>query len=323
MALKVVVSKVGSSEPLSEHSFGKEARARGIKVGSDDGNDIVLPDAAPSHGRIERQSKGYFFVDLDSGRGFKADGKPFESGGKSIVTEGTKLLVGEHQIEFMRGETPRREPAPVSTEAGEIETSSRAILSDVSKHFLGEGSFVDKEEVERFGSLLKLSLEIAMEWMGRALRGREEFKDQFSAPLTEIYARSLNPVKSKGQDISQIANYLLDWREDRDLEEIQAALQHAFQDMAKHQMGLLAGVQQFVSELQAKLDPRKIEEDAGGGLFGGAKKAWERYGELYGETFTESSRLFNELIYPSIRKGYIFSHEDIASEEKAPSKDPA
>lgn len=311
MALKVVVTKAGSPEPISEHSFGKEARARGIAVGSNDDNDIVLPEAAPKHGRIERQDNGYFFVDLDSGKGFQSGGKDVGSGGKAIVTAGTKLTVGEHHIEFMRGETPKRKSAPISVEAGEIETSCRNMMSDVSHHFLGEGSFADKEEVERFGDLVKLSLEIAMEWMGRALRGREEFKDQFSAPLTEIYARSLNPVKSKGQDITQIANYLLDWREDRDLDEIRGALQHAFQDMAKHQMGLLAGVQQFVSELQTKLDPRRIEENAGGGLFGNAKKAWEMYGELYGETFAESSRLFNELVYPSIRKGYIFSHEDV------------
>lgn len=320
MALKVVLAKAG--EQVSEHSFGKEARARGITVGSADDNDIVVGDAAERHGRIARDEGGYFFIDQNSGHGFKVDGTPVESGGRAPVTLGTKLAIGEFEIEFQRGEPMRRAPvdpaATVQDESGGDTTLQQAtfrMMSDISQHFLGEGNFGTLDEVERFGQLIKLSLEIAMEWMGQALRGREEFKDQFSAPLTELYTRSLNPVKAKGRDISQVANYLLDWREERDAEEIRASLQHAFQDMAKHQMGLLAGVQQFVSDLQQKLDPRQIEQDAGGGLFGG-KKAWERYGELYSDTFAESSKLFNELIYPSIRKGYIFSHEDIGSDSK-------
>jgi predicted component of type VI protein secretion system len=317
MALKVVVTRAGSTEPVSEHIFGKEARARGISVGSDPENDIVLGSQAKKAGRIERQKSGYCYVDVGSKAGYTADGTVKLSGTTVQVTEGTRIGLGEFTLTFMRGEAPRREavvPAADPAKADSLQAAAYSVVSDVSKHFLGEGNFQTLEEVQRFGVLMKLTLEIAMEWMGRALKGREEFKDQFSAPLTQIFARSLNPVK-QGQDITQIANFLLDWREQRNLEEIKGSLQHAFQDMARHQMGLLAGVQQFVSDLQQKLDPAQIEKDVGGGIFG-AKKAWERYAEMYGETFAESSKLFNELIYPSIRKGYIFSHEDIPGEEK-------
>ncbi|MCB9893619.1 MAG: hypothetical protein H6839_04145 [Planctomycetes bacterium] len=317
MALKVVVTKVGSTEPVSEHTFGKEARARGISVGSAAENDIVLEGTKDHAGRVERQKAGYFYVDLGGGVGFTADGVVQESGSSFQVTVGTSIGVGNFTLAFIRGETPRREPvvevAPDASAATDIQSAAYKLVSNVSNHFLGEGNFQSIEEVERFGDLIQLTLEVAMEWMGRSLKGREEFKDQFSAPLTQIFARSLNPVK-KGTDISQIANFLLDWREERNLDEIKGSLQHTFNDMAKHQMGLLAGVQQFVSDLQQKLDPQQIEKDAGGGIFGGSKKAWERYAELYGETFAESSKLFNELIYPSIRKGYIFSHEDVQSD---------
>lgn len=322
MALKVVLTRAGSTEPVSEHVFGKEARARGISVGSDAGNDIVLTGISARAGRVERQPSGYFYVDLGSEHGYKADDKLHDPGSKFQVTVGTLIRVGDFLLEFMRGETPVRVASTIEPEKAveaapsDVKSAAYKLISEVSRYFLGEGHFETVAEVERFATLTKLTMEIAMEWMGRALKGREEFKDQFSAPLTQIFARSLNPVK-KGQDISQIANFLLDWREDRDIEEIRSSLQHAFQDMARHQMGLLAGVQQFVSELQQKLDPVQIEKDAGGGLFGGsAKKAWERYHEIYGETFAESSKLFNELIYPSIRKGYIFSHEDIASDDR-------
>ena len=320
MALKVIVTKAGSTEAISEHVFGKEARARGISVGSSDDSDIKLETASPNEGKVERQSSGYVYVDLGSRDGYQADGRQQDPGTKFQVTVGTKIGIQDWTLEFARGETPKREPvAQVISEVvaapDDVNAAAYKLISEVSQYFLGEGHFHTVEEVERFGGLIRLTLEVAMEWMGRSLKGRDEFKDQFSAPLTQIFARSLNPVK-KGQDISQIANFLLDWREERDLEEIKGSLQHAFQDMAKHQMGLLAGVQQFVSELQQKLDPVSIEKDAGGGIFGGAKKAWERYADLYGETFAESSKLFNELIYPSIRKGYIFSHEDIQSDDK-------
>jgi predicted component of type VI protein secretion system len=319
MALKVVVSKSGSTQPVSEHIFGKEARARGISVGADSANDIVIDGVPARAGRIERRQGGYYYTDFGGGVGYTADGQLKEAGSSQQVTEGTRIGVGGFTLAFLRGETPRREPvvetAPNAPAATDLQSAAYQLVSDVSRHFLGEGNFQSIEEVERFGALMKLTLEVAMEWMGRSLKGREEFKDQFSAPLTQIFARSLNPVK-KGQDITQIANFLLDWREERDLDEIKGSLQHTFQDMARHQMGLLAGVQQFVSDLQQKLDPVQIEKAAGTGIFGGAKKAWERYAELYGETFAESSKLFNELIYPSIRKGYIFSHEDIQSNDK-------
>ena len=327
MALKVVVTKTGSTEPISEHVFGKEARARGISVGSGPECDIKLETAAEAEGRVERQSSGYFYVDLGSKEGYTADGRKQDPGTSFQVTVGTKIGLHDWVLEFARGETPKREPVPTQTEAtvvaapDDVNAAAYKLISEVSLHFLGEGHFHTVDEVKRFGALIRLTLEVAMEWMGRSLKGRDEFKDQFSAPLTQIFARSLNPVK-KGQDITQIANFLLDWREERDLDEIKGSLQHAFQDMAKHQMGLLAGVQQFVSELQTKLDPVTIEKDAGGGIFGGAKKAWERYADLYGETFAESSKLFNELIYPSIRKGYIFSHEDIQSEDVPSVKKP-
>ncbi|MBE7490542.1 MAG: hypothetical protein HS108_02090 [Planctomycetes bacterium] len=304
MALKLTVTKADSGAPVAEQVFGKEARARGINLGSDPSSDLVLPGAAPKQARIERRPNGYFLVDLAAGNAIS-------------ITDGTQAKIGDYLLRVGRAETPRRDeaaPAAVidaSAPQGSVTAATHRAMSELSRYFLGEGAFMSEAEVRRFADLLKLTLEVAMEWMGKALRGREEFKDQFSAPLTQLFARSLNPVK-KGQDLADIASFLLDWREDRDIETVRQSLQHAFHDMARHQVGLLAGVQQFVTDLQTKLDPQKIAQDAGGGLLGGgAKKAWARYEQLYGETFVESSKLFNELIYPSIRKGYIFSHDDV------------
>ena len=313
MALKIVVSR--GEQPISEHIFGKEARARGVAVGSADDNDICLEGLPPHHGKVEKSAKGYQYRDVGSGTGFTSQEGKYATGATCQVTDGTKLSVGDFTLLFTRGEAAPRSKSSATAiidlaSRGGLPGTALKAMSELSTHFLGEGTFENDAELKRFQELLRLTLEVAMEWMGRVLKGREEFKDQFSAPLTQLFARSLNPLK-KGTDITHIANFLLDWREEREIEGIRGSLQHAFMDMAKHQMGLLAGVQNFISELQQKLDPVKIEKEAGGGLFGN-KKAWERYTQLYGETFAESGKLFNELIYPSIRKGYIFSHDELA-----------
>lgn len=315
MALVVAVSRTDSGNLVGEHTFGKEARQRGITFGSGPTCDVVLAGLEPRHARLEKRQDGYYYVDLGTA-GFSVAGKLHDAGAELRIGAGTRIVSGGLTFAFLRQATPPREPAvrptaPVQTSTGtqtSLQAVSHAALQDLSRYFVGESSFETAAEVRRFQAQMQLTLQVAMEWMGKALRGRAEFQDQFSAPVTQIFSRGLNPVK-RMHDITAIASFLLDWREERDIDKIRDTLQDAFHDMVKHQMGLLAGVQQFVTVLQEKLDPQRIEEEAGKG-----KKAWQRYTELYGETFAESSKLFNELIYPSIRKGYIFSHDDVSSE---------
>lgn len=315
MALVVAVSRADSGDLVGEHTFGKEARSRGITFGSGPGCDVVLQGLEPRHGRVEKRRDGYYYVDLGEA-GFSVDGKLHDGGDELRIGDGTRIVSGGLTFAFLRQATPPREPAvrptaPVTTASGKqtsLQSVAHSALQDLSRYFIGETSFESAAEIRRFQAQMQLTLQVAMEWMGKALRGRAEFQDQFSAPVTQIFSRGLNPVK-RMHDITTIANFLLDWREERDVDKIRDTLQDAFHDMVKHQMGLLAGVQQFVTELQEKLDPERIEQEAGKG-----KKAWQRYTELYSETFAESSKLFNELIYPSIRKGYIFSHDDVSGE---------
>jgi len=320
MALLVAVSQADTGEPVAEQTFGKEARARGISFGSAGDNDVVIEALREHHAVLARRADGYYFQDV-GGEGFHADDKSFEPGSDYRISAGTRLITRGIAFEFKRAATPPRDKTRVvmAQDVKGLPTETLKAYRELSRYFIGESAFETEDEVKRFTALLKLTLEIAMEWMGRALRGRSEFQDQFSAPVTQLYARSLNPLK-KMQDISSISSFLLDWREDRDIESIRDTLREVFTDMVKHQMGMLGGFQQVLSDLQQKLDPQQIEKDAGGGLLGGGKKAWNRYRELYSETFAESSKLFNDLIYPSIRKGYIFSHEDI---ESGPGSDRA
>jgi len=42
------------------------------------------------------------------------------------------------------------------------------------------------------------------------------------------------------------------------------------------------------------------------------KRAWKRYSEVFHEIFAENSKMFNELIYPNVRKGYLALHDNDA-----------
>jgi predicted component of type VI protein secretion system len=315
MALLVAISHADSGAAVAERVFGKEARARGITFGSAPDNDVVVEALDANHARLVRRDDGYYYEDVGRA-GFEVSEAQLEPGSDYRISAGADIITNGLRFEFKRSASqPRPDTVRHSTAVVEkLPLEAMNSMRELSRYFLGESAFETEEEVKRFNALLKLTLEIAMEWMGRALRGRSEFQDQFSAPVTQIYTRALNPLK-KMQDISSIANFLLDWREERDIDSIRDTLREVFTDMVKHQMGMLGGFQEVLADLQKKLDPQAIEADAGGGLRS-SKKAWMRYCDLYAETFEESSKLFNELIYPSIRKGYIFSHDDIEPETK-------
>src|SRR5688572_7716277 len=118
MALKVVVSRAGSTEPVSEHIFGKEARARGISAGSGSETDVALHTLPAKPARIETQQAGSYYVDVGSKVGYTADGVVNRSGTSFQVTEGTRVGLGEYTLTFKRGETPRREAVVPVAAAG-------------------------------------------------------------------------------------------------------------------------------------------------------------------------------------------------------------
>ncbi|HEV3027650.1 MAG TPA: type VI secretion system-associated FHA domain protein, partial [Planctomycetota bacterium] len=104
-----------------------------------------------------------------------------------------------------------------------------------------------------------------------------------------------------------------------DPKSIRDALDNAFKDLTMHQLGLLAGVQEALSAVLKRLDPKVVEQEGkdmgkGGFLASAEKRAWKRYSEVFHEIFAENSKLFNELIYPNVRKGYLALHDNEAKQ---------
>lgn len=200
------------------------------------------------------------------------------------------------------------------------------VMSELSAQFVGEGKFETADQAELFGKQLANVLELTFDWISKSLRGRKEFEEQFSADLSMIFSKEKNPLKGGGGP-GDMGRYLLDWRIPRDPKGIRDALDNAFKDLTMHQLGLLAGVQESLSAVLKRLDPKVVEQEGkvmgkGGFLASSEKRAWKRYSEVFYEIFAENSKLFNELIYPNVRKGYLALHDNDAkqaSEKKGDS----
>jgi len=185
-------------------------------------------------------------------------------------------------------------------------------MSSLSNHFLESANFESADDVQRFSRMMEQALDVTMEWVANCLKGRREFENQFQADLTMVFAKEGNPLKTTS-NTHEMARHLLDWRSSRDITHAKSILESAFKDLTMHQLGLLAGVQDCLKALLQRLDPKIMEQAVltKGGLFAKmnlAEKAWKEYQTRHAEIFQESSKVFNELIYPNIRKGYLGAH---------------
>jgi type VI secretion system FHA domain protein len=235
---------------------------------------------------------------------------------RSILTQlRSRFRAAEGPIVPERTTAIRRKDAEIQQKESSAQVGLR-VLNELSTQFIGEGKIELPEQAELFGKMLANVLELTFDWISKSLRGRREFEDQFSADLSMIFSKEKNPLKGGGGP-ADMGRYLLDWRLSRDSQGIRDALDNAFKDLTMHQLGLLAGVQESLSAVLKRLDPKMVEQEAkekgGGGMFASAeKRAWKYYSDVFHEIFAENSKLFNELIYPNVRKGYLALHDDNA-----------
>ncbi|MBP9890329.1 MAG: FHA domain-containing protein [Planctomycetes bacterium] len=205
-------------------------------------------------------------------------------------------------------------PSDDSPKVGnDMQGAAFQVLKMISDQFTGRGDFETPEQVRLFGTLIAQTLEVTLDWMNKSLKGRAEFEGQFEAFVTMAFAREKNPMKSV-KDAMEVRRLPLDWKSGKDPEELKKQLISAFRDLTQHQLGLMEGVQRAINEIMKKLDPQAVEEEANknaSGLFkslGAEKRAWRQYALTYSALLGESGKLFNEVVFPNIRKGYLESH---------------
>lgn len=224
----------------------------------------------------------------------------------------------------------KEEPEPIALPTddspkigNDMQGAAFKVVKMLSDQFTGRGDFETVEQVELFGKLVAQTLEITLDWLNKSLKGRAEFEGQFEAFVTMAFAREKNPMKAV-KDAMEVRRLPLDWKSGKDPEELKKQLVSAFRDLTQHQLGLMEGVQRAINEIMKKLDPQAVEEEANknaSGLFkslGAEKRAWRQYALTYSALLGESGKLFNEVVFPNIRKGYLESH----TKEPTAVKDP-
>lgn len=237
---------------------------------------------------------------------------------RSILTQlRSRFRPTEGGVVPERTTTLRRKEAEVKAQDA-FSQAGMGVIGELSAQFVGEEKFESADQAELFGRQLANVLELTFDWVSKSLRGRKEFEEQFSADLSMIFSKEKNPLKGGGGP-GDMGRYLLDWRIPRDPKGIRDALDNAFKDLTMHQLGLLAGVQEALAAVLKRLDPKVIEQEGkemgkGGFLASAEKRAWKRYSEVFYEIFAENSKLFNELIYPNVRKGYLALHDSDAKQ---------
>jgi len=173
------------------------------------------------------------------------------------------------------------------------------------------------EEIGRMHLLTAQTLELTLEWIQTALSGRKVFEEKFGAKVTNFFGLDANPIKHAVTSV-QLGTYLLNpEREDRDHRKIRDNLDKAFQDLTAHQLGLVAGVQKALKAAFETLDPKNYMEGAEEVTSGfpflrdqrRMANAWQIFARTYEDMLDNESRLFNEMIYPNVRKGYLEAHE--------------
>jgi type VI secretion system protein ImpI len=195
----------------------------------------------------------------------------------------------------------------------------------LSVHHTGrEEAFDNPEEVRRFFRLADQSLELMVEWVTGCIQARRAFEEKFSAKVTRFFGLETNPLKH-ALNATQAGKYLLDWSEPREAEKIKTSLETTLRDLTAHQLGVLAGAQHVAKSILARLDPAEIEKRAGGGWLAVAAKAraWDEYVATFKDLRENETKLFNDVVYPALRQGYLETHEASLAEQVATPASPA
>lgn len=184
-------------------------------------------------------------------------------------------------------------------------------MHSLSIHHTGrELPFESAEEVRRFFRLADQALELMLEWVTGCIQARRAFEEKFSAKVTRFFGLETNPLKH-ALNATQAGKYLLDWSEAREAEKIKTSLETTLRDLTAHQLGVLAGAQHVARAILGRLDPAELEKRTGGGWLAVSAKAraWDEFVATYKDLKDNDTKLFNDVVYPALRQGYLETHE--------------
>ena len=161
--------------------------------------------------------------------------------------------------------------------------------------------------VQQFMERLDRILAVTIRSLAQAMEGRRQLTREFELNVTKLLARAPNRIKmAEGEQ--EIGAYLMDPRRSS-TETAVNDLEAVFQDLALHQMGLVAGLRACLRGILLELDPDKIEkavkEERGKLPWGLGAEAWTLFKEKHRELSEEEVTLFERILAPHFADGYL------------------
>jgi type VI secretion system protein ImpI len=196
---------------------------------------------------------------------------------------------------------PVSPPRATTGPAPALEQGARDLLSALGL----DARDVGPEAAAQLGAIVR----IVVHGMIEVLRARAEVKSNFRMPMTSVRAVENNPLKFSLNADDALHNLFVK-RNPGYLGPLEA-FREGFEDIAAHELAMLAGIRAAYQSMVAKFNPVQLEETYTNSLrrtsvlpIGGRTKLWDMYCAQFGNIEKDSEASFQLLFGEEFAKAY-------------------
>ncbi len=230
------------------------------------------------------------------------------------------IVVEDPIVESLVAERDQKNiPEPVEDEqeivAEKVSAVKRATIKadtdQVSEliHSLGlDPEQVSPEQRANFNQLIADMLRESTKGMMAVLGARNAIKNEFRMNVTLIQAAENNPLKFSPNVDEALRNMFVS-QNNAYLPGV-LAIKHGFQDIADHQVAVIAGMREAFNSMMKQFDPQKLavrfdkQQTRGGLMKGKSAKYWESYAEYYRDLANNMDDSFQDLFGEEFAEAY-------------------
>lgn len=267
----------------------------GGSFGRSSDNDLVLPDpnkyVSSRHGTLSFDNGSFIIHDLSS-NGLYADNAetPIGKGRSVSLKNGTSLKAGEYQMEVSISADAAAEAAPEPVEDKPAAPAAQAdaggavdqLALDLAVRLGLNG--MSEDRLKQMPEAVTEVVRSCVAGIMNVLSSRRQVKNQLNVDMTVIQGERNNALKFSASVDEAIERMFVKNGEEYLAPE--TALVEAFNDIADHQIAMMAATIQVHQKVVERFDPQVLEprlaaDAKKGGLFKGEPRLWEEYKKHY------------------------------------------
>lgn len=240
-----------------------------------------------------------------------------------IIPEPTPVPEPEVQIPAPKIPQPKAaapakaEPVPVATAPSSPATGSSDLATQLAQ--LLELGNLDQSQLDALTPEVVEVLKVTISHLLELLRARSSIKNELRLDRTMIQPVENNPLKFALTERDAL-RYLFGEHSGAYMSGSKAVTE-AFNDVANHQMALLAGMRSAYEKMLAKFSPDALEarfgDGASKGLLGSKKaRLWDAYAEYFDKLQQDPETSFNRLFGEEFASAYETQVDDIKSSKR-------